>query len=121
MVYGAFGGHCDLFNYTGVVIGVDVNQQKIVTQFATESGPLAEQTNIWNDNGGGGQAGIWMGGMALSSDSGRLFFVTGNGGAHQNQGTPAAGSSGCQTLGEACVSFPRSAHTGLVVTKYRLI
>ncbi|MCJ1408115.1 hypothetical protein MMC19_002188, partial [Ptychographa xylographoides] len=105
VVYGAFGGHCDLFNYTGVVIGVDVNQQKIVTQFATESGPLAEQTNIWNDNGGGGQAGIWMGGMALSSDSGRLFFVTGNGGAHQNQGTPAAGSSGCQTLGEACINL----------------
>jgi iron transport multicopper oxidase len=39
VVYGAFGGHCDLFNYTGLVIGVDVNQKKIVTSFATETGP----------------------------------------------------------------------------------
>lgn len=58
VVYGAFGGHCDLFNYTGLVIGVDVNQKKIVTSFATETGPLVPQTNVWNQNGGGGQGGI---------------------------------------------------------------
>ena len=103
VVYGAFGGHCDLFNYTGAVIGVDVNTKKVVSQFVTESGPLVPQTNNWNENGGGGQAGIWMAGMGLSSDGNRLFFVTGNGVGHENNGIPALGSSGCKTLGEAAV------------------
>ena len=105
MVYGAFGSSCDLYNYTGLVIGVDVNQQQIVTQFATESGPLTAQTNVWSQNGGGGQGGIWMSGMGLASDGNRLFFVTGNGDAHENSGTPATGTSGCKTLGEAAVSY----------------
>lgn len=103
VVYGAFGGHCDLFNYTGLVVGIDINQKKVITNFATESGPLVPQTNVWNQNGGGGQGGIWMSGMGLASDGNRLFFVSGNGAAHENQGVPASGSSGCRTLGEACV------------------
>ncbi|MCJ1414010.1 hypothetical protein MMC32_000335 [Xylographa parallela] len=105
VVYGAFGSSCDLYNYTGLVIGVDVNQQQIVTQFATESGPLTAQTNVWSQNGGGGQGGIWMSGMGLASDGNRLFFVTGNGDAHENAGTPATGTSGCKTLGEAAVNL----------------
>lgn len=105
VVYGAFGGHCDLFNYTGLVVGVDINQKKVVTNFATESGPLVPQSNVWNQNGGGGQGGIWMSGMALSTDGNRLFWVSGNGAGHENQGTPASGSSGCRTLGEAVVNL----------------
>ena len=104
VVYGAFGGHCDLFNYTGLVVGVDVKAQKVVTNFAIESGPLAPQTNVWNQNGGGGEGGIWMSGFGLSTDGNRLFFATGNGAGHQNGGTPASGSSLLQTLGEAAVS-----------------
>ena len=107
MVYGAFGGHCDLFNYTGIVMGIDVTTQKIVAQFATVAGPMAPQTNVWGQGGGGGEGGIWMSGMGLSSDGNRLFFVTGNGAGHQNNGIPASGSSGCQTLGEAIVSATR--------------
>jgi hypothetical protein len=79
VVYGAFGGHCDLFNYTGLIIGVDIKAAKIVTQFAMESGPLAEQTNALLTNGAGGEAGIWMSGMGIASDGNRLFVVTGNG------------------------------------------
>jgi hypothetical protein len=79
VVYGAFGGHCDLFNYTGVIVGVDINEAKIVTQFAMESGPLAQQTNVLLQNGGGGEAGIWMSGMGIASDGDRIFVVTGNG------------------------------------------
>lgn len=56
-------------------------------------------------NAGGGQGGIWMSGMALATDGARVFWVTGNGDGHENQGTPASGSSGCKTLGEACVSL----------------
>lgn len=87
-----------------------------------ESGPLvaASQTNDLLQNGGGGQGGIWMSGMGLSSDGERLFFVTGNGDVclqpqsvdftdtfkgHTNDGAPASGSSGCQTLGEAAINL----------------
>lgn len=118
VVYGAFGGHCDLFNYTGLVVGIDVNLKKIVTNFATESGPLVPQTNVWNQNGGGGQGGIWMSGMGLSTDGNRLFWVSGNGAGHENQGTPASGSSGCRTLGEACVNLGIGEGGKLSLTDY---
>lgn len=118
VVYGAFGGHCDLFNYTGLVVGVDVNQKKVVTNFATESGPLVPQTNVWNQNGGGGEGGIWMSGMALSTDGNRLFWVSGNGDGHENQGTPASGSSGCRTLGEAVANLRVGDGGKLTLTDY---
>ena len=103
VVYGAFGGHCDLFNYTGSVVGIDINQKQVVTNFAMEAGPLVPQSNIWNQNGGGGEGGVWMSGAALSTDGQRLFLVSGNGLGHENTDAPAPGSSGCRTLGEACV------------------
>lgn len=119
VVYGGFGGHCDLFNYTGVIIGVDITKAKVVTMFAMESGPLVPQTNIIDDNGGGGEAGIWMSGMGLSSDaSSRLYVVTGNGNGHQNQGTPASGTSGCSTLGEAAVNLAIGPTGALTLTDY---
>ncbi|KAL9029704.1 MAG: hypothetical protein Q9196_002082, partial [Gyalolechia fulgens] len=119
VVYGAFGGHCDLFNYTGLVIGVDVNQKKVVANFATESGPLVPQSNIWSQNGGGGEGGIWQSGMALATDgAGRLFWVSGNGVGHENQGVPASGSSGCKTLGEAAVNLAVGEGGKLSLTDY---
>ncbi|KAL8818955.1 MAG: hypothetical protein Q9223_002519 [Gallowayella weberi] len=119
VVYGGFGGHCDLFNYTGVVIGVDINQRKVVANFAVESGPLVPQTNIYNENGGGGEGGIWMSGMALATDgANRLFWVSGNGVGHENQGVPASGSSGCRTLGEAAVNLAVGAGGKLSLTDY---
>ncbi|KAL8661300.1 MAG: hypothetical protein Q9202_005725 [Teloschistes flavicans] len=119
VVYGGFGGHCDLFNYTGVVIGVDVNQKKVVTNFAVESGPLVPQTNNWQQNGGGGEGGIWMSGMALATDgANRLFWVSGNGVGHENQGVPASGSSGCKTLGEAAVNLAVGDGGKLSLTDY---
>jgi WSC domain len=114
VVYGAFGAHCDLYNYTGIVMGVDINQKEIVTQFVTEAGPFISQTGNILENGAGGQGGIWMSGMGLASDGNRLFFVTGNGNGHENQGVPASGSSGCQTLGEAAVSMLVDPSTGVV-------
>lgn len=105
VVYGAFGGHCDLFNYTGVVIGIDINKAEIVTHYAMESGSLVTPSDVLLQNGGGGQAGIWMSGMGLASDGQRLFFVTGNGDGHQNNGPPASGSSNLQTLGEAAINM----------------
>jgi hypothetical protein len=46
VVYGAFGGHCDLFNYTGVVIGIDINKAEIVTHYAMESGSLITPSGV---------------------------------------------------------------------------
>lgn len=105
MVYAAFGGHCDLYNYTGTVLGVDINQKQVVTNFAVESGPNSAFTTTWSQNAGGGQGGIWQAGMSLASDGSRLFFATGNGVGGENQGTPASGQSGCRTLGEAVVNL----------------
>ena len=75
VVYGGFGGHCDLFNYTGMVIGVNTKSAKVVAAFAMESGPSANHGS-YSVNGGGGEAGIWMSGMGLASDGNRLFAVT---------------------------------------------
>ncbi|KAF7951604.1 hypothetical protein EAE96_006907 [Botrytis aclada] len=118
VVYGSFGGHCDLFNYTGLVMGIDVNKAKIITNWAVESGPLVPQTNVLLDGGGGGEGGIWMSGMGLATDGARVFLVSGNGGAHQNQGTPASGSSGCQTLGEATINLALDSTGVISVSDY---
>ncbi|KAF7912733.1 uncharacterized protein EAF01_001754 [Botrytis porri] len=118
VVYGSFGGHCDLFNYTGLVMGIDINKAKIITNWAVESGPLVPQTNILLDGGGGGEGGIWMSGMGLATDGARIFLVSGNGGAHQNQGTPASGSSGCQTLGEATINLALDSAGVISVSDY---
>ncbi|KAK0104489.1 hypothetical protein ONS95_004777 [Cadophora gregata] len=112
VVYGAFGGHCDLFNYTGIVLGVDIKKAKIVTQFAVESGPLTAQTNNLLQGGGGGEAGIWMSGMSPATDGQRLFVVSGNGVGHENFGAPASGSSGCRTLGESAIDLAVDSSTG---------
>ena len=93
-----------MFNYTGIVLGVDVSQKKIVANFATASGPLVAQSNVLTQGGGGGETGIWHSGMAVSTDGSRLFFVTGNGDAYENGASPASGTSGCQTLAESVVS-----------------
>jgi hypothetical protein len=29
VVYAGFGGHCDQYNYTGLIVGVDVEQNKV--------------------------------------------------------------------------------------------
>ncbi|KAK5122072.1 hypothetical protein LTR85_004318 [Meristemomyces frigidus] len=112
MIYGAFGGHCDLYNYTGTVLGIDINLKQVVTNFAVEAGPNSAFTTDWTQNGGGGQGGIWQAGMSLASDGNRLFFATGNGNGGENQGTPASGQSGCRTLGEAVVNLGIDSSSG---------
>jgi len=112
MIYGGFGGHCDLYNYTGTVLGFDLTQKKVTTNFAVESGPNSRFTRDWSQNAGGGQGGIWMAGMGLASDGNRLFFSTGNGASGENQGTPASGQSGCRTLGETVTNLGIDSGTG---------
>ena len=119
VVYGAFGSHCDQYNYTGQVIGVDVVQKQVVTNFATQSGPTTAFTTDWTQNLGGGGAGIWQSGAGLATDDGsRLFFATGNGEGHENNGVPASGSSGCRTLGEAAINLGLGSNGSLSLTDY---
>lgn len=86
-VYGGFGGHCDLFNYTGLVVGIDVVNKNIAAQWAVSVGPLVPHSGNLLQNGAGGEGGVWQSGVGLSTDGSRLFFATGNGNADQNNGT----------------------------------
>ncbi|KAL8653247.1 MAG: hypothetical protein Q9226_003930 [Calogaya cf. arnoldii] len=83
-------GHCDLFNYTGIVLGVDVNEKKVVTNFAWSLAPWC-CLDEWH-----GSVYRWRQPTLLG---------IGNGAGHENQGVPASGSSGCKTLGEAAVNL----------------
>jgi len=59
---------------------MSASEPKVITAYTTNGGPGAPpQDGTWT--GGGGDAGIWMGGSAIASDHfGRVFFVTGNAG-----------------------------------------
>lgn len=74
VVYTGFGGHCDKYNYTGTVLGIDVVQKKLVANWVTEAGDQVPFSGKWDGEGGGG--GVWQGGTSLSSDGPRLFLVT---------------------------------------------
>ncbi|KAL8990408.1 MAG: hypothetical protein Q9169_008129, partial [Polycauliona sp. 2 TL-2023] len=105
-VYGTFGGHCDLFNYTGMIAGVStVPGVGVNSMFAMEAAPGARPVvlDLWNQNGG--KAGIWMSGMAPATDGARIFVTTGNGQGHENKDTPASGRSPLSTLDEVVANF----------------
>ncbi|KAL9019269.1 MAG: hypothetical protein Q9185_003443 [Variospora sp. 1 TL-2023] len=104
-VYGTFGGHCDLFNYTGMVTAVSTQPGVGVTgMFAMEAAPGAPfTTDIMEQKGG--KAGIWMSGMAPATDGARIFVVTGNGQGHENKDTPASGRTPLSTLDEVVANL----------------
>lgn len=105
-VFGAFGGHCDKYNYTGMVIGVSTSPGVGVTSlYAMESSPGAPAVVSDINTQQGGKAGIWQGGMGLATDGARLFFATGNGLGHQNVDTPASGRTPLSTLDECVVNL----------------
>lgn len=115
VVFAGFGGHCDYFNFTGWLVGMDAKKGNLVTAYSTSAGAgAAPQDGTWS--GGGGGAGIWMGGSAIASDhSGRVFFVTGNGyKVHINQAQPASGRLPLSTLGECVVNMNVNLTSGKV-------
>jgi hypothetical protein len=106
VVYAGFGGHCDMYNYTGWLVGMKASTGAFVTGYATSGGDRANpQDGTWN--GGGGGCGIWMSGAAITSDGpGRLFYATGNGYRTMVNGQQAAsGRSHLDTLSEAMVNM----------------
>jgi iron transport multicopper oxidase len=78
VVIGAFGGHCDLFNYTGMLVGVSTTAGVGVTSiYAMEASPGAPPVVSDITVQQGGKAGIWQSGMGLAMDGSRLFLATG--------------------------------------------
>jgi len=78
VIIGGFGGHCDLFNYTGMLVAVSTTPGVGVTSiYAMEGGPGAMPMveDIFTQQGG--KAGIWQGGMGLATEASRIFFTTG--------------------------------------------
>lgn len=73
--------------------------------FALESRPGAPPATTDIMVQSGGKAGIWMSGMAPSTDGSRIFVVTGNGQGHENKDTPASGRAPLSTLDEVVANF----------------
>lgn len=57
-IYAGFGGLCDLYNFTGYIVGIDTELAKIRTIFTTISGPDSIPQN-----------GTWQGGGVSSNHS----------------------------------------------------
>lgn len=81
MVIGASGGHCDQFNYTGMVVAVSktagIGVSSIYAMEASPGAPSPQPLSLTSQNGG--KAAIWQSGMGLSTDAAnyRIYFVTG--------------------------------------------
>ncbi|PVH89547.1 WSC-domain-containing protein [Cadophora sp. DSE1049] len=118
VIFAGFGSHCDMYNYTGWVVGMST-EGKFLSAYSTAAGPGSRlQDGTWT--GGGGAAGIWMGGAALASDnSGRLFFATGNGrSGGVNQALPSSGRTCLSTLSECMVNLAVGANGSLTQQDY---
>ncbi|OCL10625.1 WSC-domain-containing protein [Glonium stellatum] len=112
IVFAGFGGHCDLFNYTGWVVGMSTSG-KYLTGYVSSGGLGAPpEDGTWTGGGGGG--GVWMSGAAIASDnSGRIFYATGNGkGTTVNQQLAASGRVHLNTLSECMVNLAINPQTG---------
>ena len=136
IVFGGFGGHCDKFNYTGMVVAVSTVQGVGITSlFAMETAPYAPPVvdDIQSENGG--KAGIWMGGMAPATDGSRsvrnsksagfklimyhrIFVTTGNGQGHENKDTPASGRAPLSTLDEVMANLAIDSSGKLTLKDY---
>ncbi|KAH8882217.1 WSC-domain-containing protein [Thozetella sp. PMI_491] len=123
-IVAGFGGHCDNFNYSGMLVAVSktagVGVTNIQAMEASPGAPSPQPTVITSQQGG--KAGIWQSGMALATDlvNQRVFFSTGNGvGPGQNggaNGLPASGKTYVSTLEQSAVNFGVSA-SGVLIQK----
>ncbi|KAF4630464.1 hypothetical protein G7Y89_g7678 [Cudoniella acicularis] len=119
VVVGGFGGHCDLFNYTGMAVAVSTSAGVGVTSiYAMEASPGAPPvvTDITLQEGG--KAGIWQGGMGLAQDGNRFFLATGNGEGHANGDVPGSGRTSLSTLDEVVASMTVSPAGNITLSDY---
>ncbi len=92
VVYAAFGTHCEIGPYSGVVVGVSTS---------------GHETTMWTDQGKGTDSGggIWQGGGGLTSDGpNQILFASGNGYAPSSHPpVPTPGSSPPPNLADSVV------------------
>ena len=114
VVYAGFGGHCDMFNYTGWVVGMKASTGDFVSAYATSGGDGSPS------QGKPAGCGVWMSGAILASDRpSRLMFSTGNGySSWVNNDQPASGKTYLSTLSEAVVSLAIAADGSLSQSDY---
>lgn len=79
VIVAGFGGHCDLFNYTGMLVSVSktpgVGVVSIYTMEASPGAPSPQPLDLTVEKGG--KAGIWQSGMGIATDGNRIFIATG--------------------------------------------
>jgi len=118
IIVGGFGGHCDNFNYTGMLVAVSktagVGVTNVIAMEAQPGAPSPQALDITVQ--GGGKAGIWQSGMGIATDGNRVFFATGNGrGAGDNgKGLPANGKVPISTLEQVVANFAVDPSTGVL-------
>lgn len=103
-----------------MVVGVSktpgVGITSIFAMEASPGAPTPQPLDYLKEQGG--KAGIWQGGMGLATDGNRIFFATGNGQGHVNQGVPASGRTGLSTLDECVVNLGVDANGKLSLSDY---
>lgn len=115
-IVAGFGGHCDNFNYTGMLVTVSkttATVQNIQAMVAAPGAPSPQPTDYQKQTGG--KAGIWHGGMGLAVSGNNVFFATGNGvgpGVNKVQGTAASGKVYSSTLEQVVANFAVDPNTG---------
>lgn len=105
MLYAGFGGVCDAFNYTGVLVAVNI-QTRWINRWVTQAGPNSPYSDDWTKWHGGGAGGIWQAGMGLASDGQDVYFTIDNGGASNSTNvttTPIAGKTRQDVLDSSAV------------------
>ncbi|KAF8850086.1 hypothetical protein BDZ45DRAFT_680040 [Acephala macrosclerotiorum] len=115
-VIAGFAGHCDNFNYTGMLVGVSKTTGGVTNMqamMASPGAPSPQPLNVLTQTGG--KAGIWHSGTGIATDTtaNRIFFVTGNAvgnGGDNAGGAPANGKSPISTLEQATVDMAVSAN-----------
>ncbi|KAB5549639.1 hypothetical protein GE09DRAFT_180398 [Coniochaeta sp. 2T2.1] len=119
-VIAAFGGHCDLFNYTGMLVSVSktpgIGVVSLYAMAASPGAPSPQALDLTVEKGG--KAGIWQSGMGLATDGSRIFAVTGNGQGHANGNVPASGRLPLSTLDEVVGNFAVSSSGKITLTDY---
>ncbi|EPE33080.1 WSC-containing protein [Glarea lozoyensis ATCC 20868] len=108
-IVAGFAGHCDNFNYTGMLVAVSkiprVGVTSIVAMMASPGAPQPQELNYTVAKGG--KAGIWESGMGFAVDDDRIFFATGNGDGPGDNGSglPANGKKAISTLQQTTSNF----------------
>ncbi|KAJ9145434.1 WSC domain-containing protein [Pleurostoma richardsiae] len=122
-IVAGFGGHCDNFNYTGMLVTASKTSGKITNvqaMVASPGAPSPQPTDITVQQGG--KAGIWASGMGIAVDApnNRVFFATGNGrGAGVNgAGLSVSGKIPISTLEQVVANFAVDGAGGLTQKDY---